>query len=84
MTEIQQCGKETAQAHIRKAVATMVRLDKVRAPFFKELLSKARREKARPDAEREIVRNPGNPMLRHNADAEANSGAAAIQEKLPL
>jgi hypothetical protein len=86
MKEIQECGRETAQAHIRSAIATMRRLDRVRAPFFKQLLEQARREKIRPDAAREIVRKPGNPMLRHAAapESEGGAGSAAAQGRLPL
>lgn len=65
--EIRECGREAAVAHIRTAVATMRRFGKVRAPYFKALLIDARRKKLKPDAAREIVRLPGNPMLRHGA-----------------
>jgi hypothetical protein len=88
LKEIQECGRETGQAHIRSAVETMRKLDKVRAPFFKQLLDQARREKIKPDAEREIVRKPGNPMLRHptpdTEDGEGTSGSAGTQGRLPL
>jgi transposase len=86
MKEIQECGRESAQAHIRSAIATMRRVDKVRVPFFKELLEKARREKIKPDAEREIVRKPGNPMLRHPAGQQTadDPGPVPVQGSLPL
>lgn len=87
MKEIQDCGRETALDHIRRAVETMRRLDKVRAPFFKQLLDQARREKIKPAPEREIVRKPGNPMLRNVADIGGegiDSSNAGIQRELPL
>ncbi|MGH8257269.1 MAG: hypothetical protein ACRET0_13770 [Steroidobacteraceae bacterium] len=69
--EIRECGREAAVAHIRTAVATMRPFAKVRAPYFKALLIDARRKKLKPDAAREIVRLPGNPMLRHGAVSAA-------------
>jgi transposase len=86
MKEIQECGREAACAHISRPVATMVELDKVRVPFFKQLLVQARREKIRPDAVREIVRKPGNPMLRHVVErtADGEPGSVVTQGRLPL
>ena len=76
--EIHEVGREPAIAHIKSAVATMRRYDKFRVPYFKDLLAQARRKKIKPDAAREIVRLPGNPMLRH-----AGAPAAAVNEVLP-
>jgi hypothetical protein len=63
-----ECGRKTALEHIRGAIAMMRRFDKVRVAYFKQLLADARRKKVKPDAGREIVRRPSNPMLRHGAD----------------
>jgi hypothetical protein len=83
--EIRECGREAAVVHIRAAVATMRRFDKVRAPYFKQLLAEARRKKIKPDAERQIVRMPGNPMLRHEATAAPEAPAGTThQGSLPL
>jgi hypothetical protein len=85
MKEIRECGRETASAHIGRAITTMVQMNKVRVPFFQQLLEQARREKIRPDVEREIVRKPGNPMLRHVAEPGGDeSGSVATQGRLPL
>jgi transposase len=73
--EIHEAGREPAIVHIKSAIATMRRYDKFRVPYFKDLLAQARRKKIKPDAAREIVRLPGNPMLRH-----AGAPAAAVTE----
>ena len=65
----------------------MRRCGKVRVPYFKQILADARRKKVKPDAGREIVRRPGNPMLRHSAASTATAeplAAAANQGSLPL
>ena len=85
--EIRESGREAAIEHIRGAIETMRRFGKVRAPYFKQLLADARRKKAKPDAGREIVRQPGNPMLRHGGEAATGTeplAAAANQGSLPL
>jgi transposase len=84
--EINQAGHESALAHIKSAIATMRRYGKIRVPYFQDLLVQARRKKIKPDAAREIVRMPGNPMLRHAlATAVAvNDDAQPIQEILKL
>lgn len=84
--EIRECGREAALEHIRSSIATMRRFGKVRVPYFKQLLTDARRKKIKPDAEREIVRRPGNPMLRHDGESAATAeplAAAANQGSLP-
>jgi hypothetical protein len=43
----------------------MQRLNKIRVPFFKELLNKFRKEKFKAE-DRDIIRDPSNPMLRYN------------------
>ena len=85
--EIRQCGREAAIEHIRGAIAAMHRFGKVRVPYFKQLLADARRKKIKPDAGREIVRRPGNPMLRHGGECAATTeplAAAVNQGSLPL
>jgi hypothetical protein len=63
--EINQSGREIASERIAAAVATMRRYDKYRVPYFKALLDQARKQALAPQAGREIVRRPGNPMLRY-------------------
>ena len=66
----------------------MRRYNKFRVPYFKALLDQARKQALKPQAEREIVRRPGNPMLRYlagNADDDtASLPSTATQESLDL
>ena len=48
----------------------MRRYDKFRVPYFQALLAQARKQTIDPSDTREIVRRPGNPMLRYAAGAE--------------
>lgn len=89
--EINSAGRELATVRIGAAIATMRAYDKYRVPYFQALLAQARKHSAAPlAAEREIVRRPGNPMLRYVSGAVVAGGAAAavaptlIQEKLTL
>ena len=34
-------------------------------PYFQDLLTQARKQTVSPESDREIVRRPGNPMLRY-------------------
>jgi hypothetical protein len=52
----------------------MRHFDKVRVPYFQVLLAQARYPKPRSqDTTREIVRLPGNPLLRYASGADAAS-----------
>jgi transposase len=88
--EINTAGREVAMARIAVAIATMRRYDKYRVPYLQSLLAQERKRSATPDAQREIVRRPGNPMLRHvagakrAADVDAVVPETVIQEKLKL
>jgi transcriptional regulator with XRE-family HTH domain len=84
--EIKESGREAGIAHIRSAIATMRQMDNMRVSFCKQLLVQARRQKIKPDAQREIVRKPGNPMLRHVAKehGDEDSGSVELQGRLPL
>ena len=59
-------GHEAAVPKIVAAVAEMRRLGRVRAPLFAELLARPVSSPA-VDGERDIVRRPGNPLLRYAA-----------------
>jgi hypothetical protein len=76
--EINQAGHDTASKRIVSAIATMRQFNKFRVPYFQALLAQARKHAIQPDAEREIVRRPGNPMLRYAAGAEAASVAKTL------
>ncbi len=43
----------------------MRRYNRYRVPYFQDLLAQARKQPASPESDREIVRRPGNPMLRY-------------------
>jgi transposase len=59
-------GHDAAVPKIVAAVAEMRRLGRVRAPLFAELLARPVPSPA-VDGERDIVRRPGNPLLRYAA-----------------
>ena len=70
--EINEVGRDRASAHILAAIGTMRHYNKIRVPYFQALLAQARKAALLPEAGREIVRRPGNPMLRY-ADGAAVS-----------
>lgn len=63
--EINTAGHEIASQRIATAIATMRRYDKFRVPYFQALLAQARKQPFKAAEAREIVRHPGNPMLRY-------------------
>jgi hypothetical protein len=67
--EINQTGHELASERIAAAIASMRRYSKFRVPYFQALLAQARKQALEPETGREIVRRPGNPMLRYVAGA---------------
>jgi transposase len=76
--EINTAGHEVANLRITAAIATMRRYDKFRVPYFQALLAQARKQTRAEDGSREIVRRPGNPMLRYvgGSDRLADTNAA--------
>jgi hypothetical protein len=68
--EINTAGHELASLRIATAIATMRRYNKFRVPYFQALLAQARKQTTTPDGDREIVRRPGNPMLRYVGGAD--------------
>lgn len=88
--EINTAGHELASLRIAAAIATMRRYNKFRVPYFQALLAQARKQPSTPDGDREIVRRPGNPMLRYvgGADQPTDRNAAIAstlrQENLKL
>jgi hypothetical protein len=79
-----------ANVRIAAAIATMRRYDKFRVPYFQALLAQARKQTRAEDGSREIVRRPGNPMLRYVggcdqiADTNAAVASTPLQESLKL
>lgn len=83
--EINQVGRELGSERIVSAIATMRRYNKIRVPYFQALLAQAHKSALQPDAAREIVRRPGNPMLRYAAvSVSPIPSAPSTQEKLNL
>ena len=88
--EISRSGHTLANEHIGAAIATMRRYNRIRTPYFQELLKQARKQSMNPQPTREIVRRPGNPFLRYvggaalQATDEPSIPPTATQEKLPL
>jgi hypothetical protein len=76
--EINQAGHDIAGERIASAIASMRHHNKFRVPYFQALLAQARKQAVHPKTEREIVRRPGNPMLRYAATAVAPSVAEAV------
>ncbi|MGA2397149.1 MAG: IS21-like element helper ATPase IstB [Steroidobacteraceae bacterium] len=69
---ISRSGHALASEHIVSAIATMRRYNRIRTPYFQDLLKQARRQSMNPQPVRDIVRRPGNPFLRY-------VGGAALQ-----
>jgi transposase len=82
--EINDTSRESAIVRIEAAIAQMRRFNKIRVAYFQECLRKERRQKILPDAAREIVRLPGNPMLRYGVIASGDGAEPQTQEKLNL
>ena len=88
--EINLSGHELASKHIGTAIQTMRRYNRIRAPYFQDLLAQARKASINPPHAREIVRRPGNPFLRYVGGAALQAidkpsiPSTAAQENLPL
>jgi hypothetical protein len=87
--EINRSGHELASERIAAAIASMRRYNKFRVPYFQALLDQARKQALQPPGGREIVRRPGNPMLRYVVGTSAEDTTASVtvtstQESLDL
>jgi transposase len=86
--EINRSGHELASERIAAAIASMRRYNKFRVPYFQALLDQARKQAMQPQDGREIVRRPGNPMLRYVLDSSAEDTTSvtvtSTQESLDL
>jgi hypothetical protein len=82
--EINQAGRDIASARIAAAIDSMRRHNKYRVPYFDALLTQARKQALQPQAGREIVRRPGNPMLRYATGEDAAVPIPSTQESLDL
>ena len=88
--EISRSGYTLASEHIGTAIATMRRYNRIRTPYFQELLKQACKQSMNPQPTRDIVRRPGNPFLRYVGGAalqvadEPSILPAAAEENVPL
>jgi hypothetical protein len=88
--EINHAGHEVASERIAAAIAMMRRYNRIRVPYFKDLLMQARKQSIDTQAGRDIVRKPGNKMLRYVGGAALQAAdvpstpPTAAQENLPL
>src|SRR5262249_6712426 len=88
--EINTAGHEVARERIASAIVTMRRYNKFRVPYFQTLLVQARKHTQKRDADREIARRPGNPMLHYVGGADQPTdpsvavASASFQETLKL
>jgi len=82
--EINLAGHEIASGRIAASIATMRRYKRYRVPYFQALLAQARKQSASIETHREIVRRPGNPMLRYAVGADAVVPTTVNQESLKL
>jgi hypothetical protein len=88
--EISRSGHTLASEHIGTAIATMRRYNRIRTPYFQDLLKQARKQSMNPQPVGDIVRRPGNPFLRYvggtalQAIDEPSLPPTAAQENLPL
>jgi hypothetical protein len=88
--EINTAGHVLASLRIAAAIATMRRYNKFRVAYFQSLLAQARKQSTTQAGDREIVRRPGNPMLRYVGgadplvDTSAAVASASLQENLKL
>jgi transposase len=81
--ELQIAGSEPASVRIAAAIAQMRHFEKVRVPYFKGLLAQSRQQKpGAADPSRQIVRVPGNPMLRYVRGSPAADLVHTNQENL--
>jgi hypothetical protein len=84
--ELQIPGSEPASVRIEAAIAQMRHFQKVRVPYFKGLLAQSHHQKpGAADPSRQIVRVPGNPMLRYlRGSLAADPTVHTNQENLEL
>ena len=61
----------------------MRRHNRIRVPYFQALLDQMRRQAAQLQSGREIVRRPGNPMLRYVAASGSGDETVSIHINSP-
>ena len=75
--EINETGREPAVARIGAAIDQMRRFNKIRVSYFTAQLTHLRKTEAHANtnsSEREIIRQPNNPMIRYTRTASGDQG----------
>ncbi len=80
--EIHRVGREAALPRIAAAISQMRRVGKVRVPYFCDLLARQLHPPLAAQHERDIVRRPGNPLLRYAPPSTLNDPVPSTQESL--
>ena len=82
--EIHTAGREVAIPRILAAIAEMRRMGRVRVPYFCDLLARQKHHSLPADPAREIVRQPGNPLLRYTTAAPTDPDPLAPHQETLL
>jgi len=80
--EIHRAGREAALPRIVGAISEMRRVGKVRVPYFCDLLARQPHPNLAAQRERDIVRRPGNPLLRYAPPSLTTDPVPSTQECL--
>jgi transposase len=78
---IQLVGHDQARSFIHKAIDQMKRFEKIRVPYFRELLITFQKQTQKPE-DREVVRDLTNPNLRYH-EKENNHVPSPSEKPLP-
>lgn len=74
------CGPDTAKSHITKAILQMRAYQKIRVPYFRELLAHYHKQPQKTVAS-EIERRGENPMLRYHNPKQGGDDVSGPNEK---
>lgn len=67
---LQGAARDEGAARVAAAIAEMRRAGRYRVAYFTDLLTRERHQIGTDEPSREIVRRPGNPLLRYAAAAD--------------
>jgi transposase len=74
-------GSEIAKTHFKSAIEQMKRFEKIRVPYFKEILKSLQKQTQKPE-DREVERDLINPWLRY-PEKENKNVSSPSQKPLP-
>jgi len=81
VNEMNSTSQSEALPNIRAAIAQMKRFQKIRVAYFQDCLKQQRKKRLGSGGEQEILRLPGNPMLRYTAARAASPEQIQMKEK---